>query len=72
MPKAGTNIQNEPQNDIQNAWTRTWEWRNQNPPILREPSMLILKKLLKFGPLPVNELVLYSECHEGREDPRTA
>jgi hypothetical protein len=34
--------------------------------------MLILKKLLKFGPLPVNELALYSECHEGREDPRTA
>ena len=45
--------------------TRTSEWRNQNPPILLEPSMLILKKTAKFGPLPINELALYSEWPRG-------
>jgi hypothetical protein len=40
---------------------RTSAWRNQNPPILLEPSMLILKKLRNPTDSPVNGLVLHSE-----------
>src|SRR5215472_18092327 len=46
--------------------TRTSEWRNQNPPILLEPSTLILKKNCEIRPIAYQRV---SSHHEGREGP---
>jgi hypothetical protein len=43
------------------ARIRTWEWRNQNPPISLEHSALILKKLRNSASCPVKGLAFFSE-----------